>query len=94
MLFFGAKITTTSAQILDPNVPALYYLMNFNDFGMSMVTLFHIMVVNNWWITTNMLCDIVDHSWPKTFIASFWVLIVLVVANLIVANVIEIQDNR
>ena len=80
--------------MLDPSIPAFYYLMNFNDFGMSMVTLFHIMVVNNWWMTTNMLCVIADSSWPKFFITTFWILIVLVVANLILANVIEIQDNR
>lgn len=54
--FFSGLITTQSDQVLDPSIPALYYLMNFNDFGMSMVTLFHIMVVNNWWVTTNMLC--------------------------------------
>ena len=64
--------------------------MNFNDFGMSIVTLFHIMVVNNWWVTTNMLTDIAESNWPKVFVATFWVLIVLVIANLILANVIEI----
>ena len=68
--------------------------MNFNDFGMSIVTLFHIMVVNNWWITTNMLTDITEERWPKYFTATFWILIVLIVANLILANVLEIQDNR
>ena len=79
---------------MDPTIPPLYYLMNFNDFGMSMVTLFHFMVVNNWWVTTNMLSDITDSHWPRVFVATFWVLVVLVVANLILANVIEIQDNR
>ena len=92
--FFSGKITTQSAQVLDSGIPAFYYLMNFNDFGMSMVTLFHIMVVNNWWVTTNMLCVISDSNWPRYFITTFWILIVLVVANLILSNVIEIQDNR
>ena len=79
----------------DPNIPTLYYLMNFNDFGCSVITLFHIMVVNNWFLTTNMLSDIYDGAtWPRIFVASFWVFCVLIVTNLIIANVIEIYDSR
>ena len=56
------------------------------------------MVVNNWYITTNMLCDVVKEdtskTWPKVFISSFWVIVVLVVSNLILANLIEIRDDR
>ena len=63
-LLWGGKVTTRSAQVDDPNVPNLYYLMNFNDFGASLVTLFHIMVVNNWWLTCNMYIDISKNNWP------------------------------
>ena len=95
MVWFGGCITTISAQVDDPSIPALYYLMNFNDFGTSIITLFHIMVVNNWFLTTNML-SLVDGGsvWPKVFISSFWVLCVLIVTNLIIANVLEIYDSR
>ena len=94
-LLFGGKITTASVQIQDPSIPGLYYLMNFNDFGSSIITLFHIMVVNNWWMTTNMLSAIYDGAiWPKIFLASFWVFTVLNVTNLIIANVLEIYDSR
>ena len=69
--------------------------MNFNDFGCSIITLFHIMVVNNWFVTTNMLSLIDgDSPWPKVFISSFWVCSVLIVTNLIIANVLEIYDSR
>ena len=94
-LLFGGKITTVSVQVRDPGIPALYYLVNFNDFGSSIITLFHIMVVNNWFVTTNMLSGLYDGAaWPKIFVASFWVFVVLIVANLIIANVIEIYDAR
>jgi len=32
----------------------LYYLLNFNSFLASWVTLFHFMVVNNWYVTIDM----------------------------------------
>ena len=69
--------------------------MNFNDFGCSIITLFHIMVVNNWFVTTNMLSALYGGTiWPKIFVSSFWVFVVLIVANLIIANVIEIYDSK
>ena len=55
---WGGRITTKSEQTSDDDIPALHYLMAFNDFGQSMVTLFHIMVVNNWWVTCNMFIDV------------------------------------
>jgi len=39
-LLYGGMVTTKSAQINSSKIPALYYLMNFNDFGAGMVTLF------------------------------------------------------
>ena len=62
-----------SAQRDDPAVPNLYYLMNFNDFGASMLTLFHIMIVNNWYLTCNMYKDISQNVVPQIFFISFWV---------------------
>ena len=90
---WGGRVTTTSVQVSDPNVPGLYYLMNFNDFGSSLVTLFHIMVVNNWWITCNMFIDIQGSDWPQYFFVSFWILTVLIIFNLVISNVIEIYDS-
>ena len=90
---WGGKITTKSEQINDDGTPALYYLMNFNDFGSSMVTLFHIMVVNNWFITCNMFIDISGSHLPKFFFISFWIFTVLIIFNLVISNIIEIYDS-
>jgi len=47
--FFGGKVTVYSPEILsDLTIPPFYYLVNFNDVLSSMVTLFILMVVNNW----------------------------------------------
>ena len=67
--------------------------MNFNDFGSSMVTLFHIMVVNNWFITCNMFIDISGSHLPKFFFISFWIFTVLIIFNLVISNIIEIYDS-
>ena len=92
-IMWGGMITTKSKQILDSDQPTLYYLMNFNDFGASMVTLFHIMVVNNWFITCNMYIDITENEIPKFFFISFWIFTVLIIFNLVISNIIEIYDS-
>ena len=90
---WGGKVTTKSAQTADAGLPTLYYLMNFNDFANSMVTLFHVMVVNNWFITCNMYIDIAGNKFPELFFISFWILTVLIIFNLVISNVIEIYDS-
>ena len=88
---WGGLITTHSKQVSDPGIPDLYYLMNFNDFGSSVITLFHIMVVNNWFITCNMYIKVTDdRTLPELFFISFWILTVLIIFNLVISNVIEI----
>ena len=46
--FFSGKITTVSVRMASHSSSNLYYLINFNDLWASMVTLFHVLVVNNW----------------------------------------------
>ena len=74
----------------DPTIPALYYLMNFNDFGAGMVTLFHIMVVNNWFVTCNMYCEVMGANWPRIFFIVFWIVTVLIMLNLVISFILEI----
>ena len=65
--------------------------MNFNDFGSSLVTLFHQMVVNNWFVTVGMLSDITGHQVATHFyFVTFWMAIVLVLLNIVIAIVLEI----
>ena len=92
-LIFGAKITTKSAQIYSESIPPLYYTMNFNDFPSSFVTLFHIMIVNNWFITTDMCCIVMNSDWPRVFFASFWLCTVLIMLNLVISFVLEVYSE-
>lgn len=77
----------------DPSIPALYYLMNFNDFASSVITLFCLMVVNNWFNTTNMLCDVAGNNWPILFTFSFIVICVWIMLSVMIAFVLEIHGK-
>ena len=47
-LFGGHNTFGNVAVGNDPAVPEFYNLMNFNDFISSFITLFALMIVNNW----------------------------------------------
>ena len=52
--FYSGMITINSVKAHDIEASKMYYLINFNDLYASMVTLFHVLVVNNWNQTTDM----------------------------------------
>lgn len=90
-LAFGGKISTVSAQTNDPAVPPLYYLLNFNDFCSGIITLFTLMVINNWFNTTNMLCDVTGTYWPRFYTFSFIMIVVWIMLSVLIAFVLEIH---
>ena len=53
-LMFGGRISYDVYKEKLASYPAFYYLMNFNDFGSSLIVLFQQMVVNNWWVVVDM----------------------------------------
>ena len=59
---YGGLITVESVRKLSPETPALYYLLNFNNYPSSLVTLFHFMVINNWYVTIDMYQDVLGHE--------------------------------
>lgn len=59
LFIYGGKITTLNPEILnDDSTPDLYYLCNFNDLANGFLTLFELMVVNNWHVISQMYIDI------------------------------------
>lgn len=83
---FGGLVSTSSVN------NDLFYLMNFNDYAMSLITLFQIMVGNNWYVTCNMYCELVGNSWPRLFFIVWWILSMLILANIVVAFIMEIYS--
>ncbi|XP_054718016.1 two pore channel protein 1-like [Uloborus diversus] len=71
----------------DSSLDGYYYLNNFNDFITSQITLFELMVVNNWFIIMNGYACVAT-EWSRIYFMSFYV-VTMVVINIVVAFVLE-----
>ena len=71
-------------------VPDNYWLLNFNDFEHAFVTLFCLMVVNNWMVIAEMHKDVLGSSTvPLLFFGLFYVFSVLISLNIIIAVILD-----
>ena len=91
---FGGKIYRDIVYTSSPGSPPFYYLLNFNSFGASLVTLFHFMVINNWFLTIDMYHTVLDaRFYPMLFFVCFWCMVTLILLNVIIALMIEIYTS-
>jgi len=91
VLLFGGTIYHGDAYERTANLTEsdrLYTYCNFNDFGSAIVTLFELLVVNNWQVIMAAVVT-VDGEWSRLYFFSWWVLAVLVFSNLLVAFILE-----
>ncbi|KAH7861661.1 hypothetical protein Vadar_029050 [Vaccinium darrowii] len=66
-----------------------YLLFNFNDYPNGMVTLFNLLVMNNWEIWMQSYIDLTGTSWTCIYFISFYLIAVLLLLSLVVAFVLE-----
>lgn len=93
MWLFGGLITADTEAIRNnDSTPANWGLENFNDFPSSLVTLFSLMVVNNWMITVEMYTIIWGSRSVLIFFVSFYAIAVLVGLNIIVCFAIDMYS--
>ena len=91
---FGGEINKWMVYSKSPASPPLYYLLNFNTYGASLMTLFHFMVVNNWFITIDMYEAVTDDSLlPTLFFVTFWAFITLELLNVLIALILEVYSS-
>ena len=57
-----------------------------------MLTLFHVLVINNWNNTTDMYCTVMDSGWPKLYFGLFWVVSVMIMLNIVISFVLEMYS--
>ena len=63
MFFFGGRITRETEEIRNNDAtPDRYTLNNFNDLPSAFVTLFELMVVNNWFINVELYMSITNYN--------------------------------
>merc|ERR1719350_1071795 len=65
-----------------------YYLNNFHNLPRAYVTLFELMVVNNWHIIMEGYASVTGSDWSRIFFMSFY-LFTMVVVTIIVAFILE-----
>lgn len=90
-LLFGGKIREDSPEIVhDSSIPDNYFLMNFNDLMSSMVTLFALIVVNNWYVIVAMTVDVVGGATIyRYYFVIFYYFGVIIGLNIIIAFAID-----
>jgi len=87
---FGGLIVSDSAELIsDPEIPPGYELCNFNDFGSAFVTLFSLMVVNNWQYTVHMFVQVTNSEWTPTYFIVFYYFSVVIGINIVIAYAID-----
>jgi len=71
----------------------MYYLINFNDLGSSIVTLFSFMIINNWPAITDMMVGAAGGAWPRVFFMVFYVFVQWIILNIVIAMMLDIFTN-
>ena len=61
---------------------------NFNDYASSLVTLFELLVVNNWMITMDGFVKASGTKWARMYFVSWWLLAVVIVLNIVIAYIV------
>ena len=91
MIIFGGDIREDSTEIIhDSSIPDNYYLMNFNDLMSSLITLFVLIVVNNWYVIVAMCVDIKGgNNLVRYFFVIFYYFGVIIGLNIIIAFAID-----
>ena len=92
--FFGSQMTMrVYRQVISPG-HNYYYTLNFNDYASAVIVLFQQMLLNNWYVVVDMISGYTH--WPtltRTFFVLYWIIVVLILVNIIVAVVIEIHQS-
>jgi hypothetical protein len=88
--WFGGVVYKDNPRLANTSYAALnYWEFNFNDFGSSMVTLFVLMVVNNWYVFSSAFMAALNSRVPALFFVSFFIAANLVVLNILMALILD-----
>ncbi|KAH9107046.1 hypothetical protein AeMF1_017504 [Aphanomyces euteiches] len=89
---FGGRISPSllaSEKFANSSYAAAGYAANnFNDLSSGMVTLFELLVVNNWFVIVEGHV-LVTSLWARLFFVAFWLTGVIMTLNLIVASILD-----
>ncbi|KAK3404717.1 hypothetical protein EUGRSUZ_K01031 [Eucalyptus grandis] len=87
---FGGMVNAGNSKLEETDLAADdYLLLNFNDYPNGMVTLFNLLVLNNWQEWMQSYKELTGTSWTLIYFISFYLITVLLLLNLVVAFVLE-----
>jgi two pore calcium channel protein len=88
--WFGGLIYTTNPILAGTNfASAAFWPLNFNDLPSGFVTLFALMIVNNWYEIAQGYMFVTYNSWAAAYFVIFFVIINLIVLNIVLALILE-----
>lgn len=90
---FGGLIYEENSDLVDPVVPPSYVYNNFNDFVSGVVTLFELLIINNWWVIAKNFVNATSKT-SRIFFGVFFIIAVLVVFNLFLAFIMDMLDSQ
>lgn len=91
---FGGTVDANLPQVLaNDGVSTIYIYNNFNDFGSGIVTLFELMIVNNWQVIVEMFIDATGISAVRWFFIFFYFFSVTVALNIVVAFALDMFNS-
>lgn len=71
----------------------MYYLNNFNDFASAFVTMFELMVVNNWHVVANMYYDVTDNKWVYVYFIVLFYFTAVIGMNMVIGFAIDMYNS-
>jgi len=89
---FGGVIENASYKTPYDNGGSFFTLMNFNDVFSSLVTLFALMIVNNWYVMVNQTCAYMGNINYRLYFYAFYYVGVIIATNILVAFAIDIYS--
>jgi len=90
MWLFGGIIYTSNPALAGSSFASgSYWPLNFNDFVSGLVTLFVLMIVNNWYILCSGYMLAAGTSWASAYFVLFFLVCNLIVLNILIALVLD-----
>jgi hypothetical protein len=87
---FGGKISPDDPFLKnDQAIPLHYDLLNFNDYYSSWITLYSLLVVNNWQVICLMYENVVGTRLVRIYFLSYYYCVVIIGMNILLANTID-----
>lgn len=94
MEIFGGKINKDLTPALaNAGISSTYIFNSFNDFGSGLVTLFELMIVNNWQFIVGMYETAMGTTYVRWYFVFFYFFSVSVVLNIVVAFALDMYNS-